>query len=186
MHSRLCIQDYFIFTIIAKLNINRFYMTIIKLINLLDSVFTTSFKHTARMLYSVPFETSNVIKTVEKVDELEYNFINGISTGKHVGLQITIDDITLVKQSLKAIILYYQLSNDISSIPSRLKLREMIKEILDNVDKVNVKDLAKEVVTEILKPAKTEKKLTKKELLLEEASKKSLERQMEMIKKLSK
>jgi hypothetical protein len=161
-------------------------MTIIKLINLLDSVFTTSFKHTARVLYSVSFETSNVIKTVERVNELEYNFTKGVSTGKHVGLQITIDDITLVKENLKAIILYYQLSNGISTIPSRLKLHEMIKEIRDNGDKVTVKDLAKEVVTEILKPAKTEKKLTKKEQLSEEATKKSLERQMEMIKKLSK
>ena len=69
---------------------------IIKLINLFESVFTTSFKHTASMLYSVTFETSNVSVTHKKVIELEHNFTNGITTGKHVGLQITLDDITIV------------------------------------------------------------------------------------------
>jgi hypothetical protein len=35
----------------------------------------------------------------------------------------------------------------------------MIKEIRDNKDKLNVKDLAKEVINEILKRAKTKKKI---------------------------
>jgi hypothetical protein len=161
-------------------------MTIIKLINLLDSVFTTSFKHTARVLYSVSFETSNVIKTVERVNELENNFVNGINTGKHVGAQITIEDITLVSKTLYSLMLQYELMNEIQSIPSRLKLHEMTKELRDNIEKVNVKDLAKEVVSEILQPIKPEKKLTKKQELEELAEKKSLERQLEKIKKLGK
>jgi hypothetical protein len=161
-------------------------MTIIYLINLLDSVFTTSFKHTARVLYSVPFETSNVAKTVEKLKELEYNFTNGINTGKHVGYQITINDIVLVRQSLNSLILHYELMNTIQSIPSRLKLHEMSKELRTNDEKLTAKDLAKEVVTEILQPEKPEKKRTKKQELKESASKKSLERQLAMIKKLGK
>ena len=161
-------------------------MTIINLINLLDSVFTTSFKHTARELYFVPFETSNVNKTVERLKELEYNFTNGIKTSKHVGAQITIDDITLVSKTLYALIIQYELMNEIQSIPSRLKLHEMTKELRDNSEKVTVKDLAKEVVSEILQPIKPEKKLTKKQELDELAGKKSLERKIEKIKKLGK
>jgi hypothetical protein len=161
-------------------------MTIINLINLIDSVFTTSFKHTARELYSVPFETSNVNKTVERLKELEYNFTNGINTGKHVGAQITIDDITLVSKTLYSLTLQYELMNEIQSIPSRLKLHEMTKELRNNLEKLTVKDLAKEVVSEILQPNKPEKKLTKKQELKELADKKSLERKMEKIKKLGK
>ena len=161
-------------------------MTIINLINLLDSVFTTSFKHTARELYSVPFETSNVNKTVERLKELEYNFTNGINTSKHVGTQITVDDITLVSKTLYALIIQYEMMNEIQSIPSRLKLHEMTKELRDNSEKVTVKDLAKEVVSEILQPIKSEKKLTKKQELDELAAKKSLDRKMEKIKKLGK
>jgi hypothetical protein len=160
--------------------------TTIKLINLFESVFTTSFKHTASMLYNVTFETSNVAITHKKVIELENNFTNGISTGKHVGLQITLGDITIVKESLNSLILTYELINEIQSIPSRLKLHEMTKELREYEENITVKDLAKEVVSEILQPVKPEKKLTKKERLSEEATKKSLERQMEMIKKLSK
>ena len=161
-------------------------MTIINLINLLDSVFTTSFKHTARELYSVPFETSNVNKTVERLKELEYNFTNGIITSKHVGAQITIDDITLVSKTLYALIIQYELMNEIQSIPSRLKLHEMTKELRDYEKSITVKDLAKEVVSEILQPVKSQKKLTKKQELEELAEKKSLERKMEKIKKLGK
>lgn len=161
-------------------------MTIINLINLLDSVFTTSFKHASRVLYSVPFETSNVNKTVEKLKELEYNFTNGINTNKHVGTQITIDDITLVSKTLYALIIQYELMNEIQSIPSRLKLHEMNKELRDYEKSITVKDLAKEVVFEILQPVKSQKKLTKKQELEELAEKKSLERKMEKIKKLGK
>lgn len=162
-------------------------MTIVKLINLLDSVFTTSFKHTASMLYNVTFDTSNVLITVEKLKVLEHNFTKGINTGKHVGYQITHDDISLVRQTLNALTLQYELiHDDIHSIPSRLKLHEMLKELRENEEKLNVKDLAKAVVTEILSPPKTDKKLTKKQELEESAKQKSLERKMEMIKKLGK
>jgi hypothetical protein len=161
-------------------------MTTINLINLLDSVFTTSFKHTSRELYAVSFETSNVIKTVEKVKELEYNFTKGINTGNHVGAKITYDDIVLVSQSLNSLILKYELMNEINALPSRLKLHEMTKELRDNEGTSNVKSLAKEVVSEILQPAKTVKKLTKKQQLEELATKKSIERQIDMIKKLGK
>ena len=161
-------------------------MTIIKLINLLDSVFTTSFKHTSSVLYDVTFETSNVLITVEKMKLLENNFTNGISAGKHVGYQITHDDIILAKQSLNSLVIHYELMNEIQTIPSRLKLHEMLNELRSNEEKLTVKDLAKEVVTEILQPAKTDKKLTKKQELDESAKQKSLERKMKMIKKLGK
>lgn len=160
-------------------------MTIINLINLLDSIFTTSFKHTSRVLYSVSFETSNINTTRERLKELEHNFTNNITTKKHVGAQITSDDITLVSTCLNALILHYELMNNIHAIPSRLKLHEMLKEIREN-EKPDIKAVAKEVVTEILKPTKTEKQLTKKEQLAENADKKSTERKLAIIKKLGK
>jgi len=161
-------------------------MTIIKLINLLDSVFTTSFKYTSHIKYTVPFETSNVLLTVTKLNQLEHNFTNGISTGKHVGYQITHDDIILAKQTLNSLIIHYELMNEIQTIPSRLKLHEMLNELRSNEEKLTVKDLAKEVVTEILQPAKTDKKLTKKQEFDESAKQKSIERKIGMIKKLGK
>ena len=63
---------------------------VINLINLLDSTFTTSFRHTSSVLYSVTFETSNVTETYSKLIELEKNYTNGINTGKHVGLPLTL------------------------------------------------------------------------------------------------
>ena len=161
-------------------------MTTIYLINLLDSVFTTSFKHTSSVLYSVAFETSNVAKTAEKLKELEYNFTNNISTGKHVGLQITLDDITIVKQSLYTLILAYELMHEIHAVPSRLKLHEMFRELRENGEKKDVEEMAKEVLNKILIPEKSDKKLSKKEKMQELASKKSAERQIEMIKRLDK
>jgi hypothetical protein len=161
-------------------------MTTINLINLLDSVFTTSVKHTSRVLYSVDFNTSNVLQTFEKLKELEHNFLSGINTGKHVGAQITHDDIVLAKETLNSLILKYELMNEIHAIPSRLKLHEMTKELRDYEAKLNIKGLAKEVVSEILQPAKTDKKLSKKQQLEELANKKSQERKIEMLKKLGK
>jgi hypothetical protein len=159
---------------------------VIKLINLFESVFTTSFKHTASMLYSVTFETSNVSITHKKVIELEHNFTNGITTGKHVGLQITMDDITIVKQTLYSLILAYQLLHEINVTPSKLKLHEMIKELREGEVNKDAKHLAKDVVNEILAPLKTGQKLTKKQQIQDLATKKSLERQIEMLKKLGK
>lgn len=159
-------------------------MTTINLINLFESVFTTSFKHTSSMLYSVTFETSNVAVTQSKLIELEHNFKNGINTGKHVGLQITLDDITIVKQSLYTLILSYELMHEIHAVPSKLKLHEMFKELRENGAKKDVEEMAKEVLNKILIPEKSEKKPSKKEQMQELANKKSAERQIEMIKKL--
>jgi hypothetical protein len=156
-----------------------------KLTYLLESVFTTSFKHTSRVLYSVSFETSNVIKTIEKINELEYNFSNGIKTNKHVGAPIILNDITLVKSSLEALVTAYQLINNIHVLPSKLKLHEMLKEIRES-EKLDIRTVAKEVVIEILNPSMETKKLTKKEKLAEDVSRKSDERKLKIIKKLGK
>jgi hypothetical protein len=153
-----------------------------KLTYLLESVFTTSFKHTSRVLYMVSFETSNVIKTIEKINELEYNFSNGIKTNKHVGAQITLNDITLVKSSLETLVTAYQLINNIDVLPSKLKLHEMLKEIRES-EKPDIRTVAKEVVIEILNPSMETKKLTKKEKLAEDVSRKSNERKLKIIKK---
>jgi hypothetical protein len=161
-------------------------MTAIQLINLFESVFTTSFKHTASMLYNVTFETSNVTITQKKLTELEENFKSGINTRKHVGLQITLEDITIVRQSLNSLIIAYELIYGISMLPSKLKLHEMFKELRENGEKKDVTEMAKEVLDKILVPEKAEKKLTKKEKMQELVDSKTKERQLQMIKKHNK
>lgn len=161
-------------------------MTTIRLINLFESVFTTSFKHTASMLYSVTFETSNVSITKKKLIELEENFTSGINTGKHVGLQITLDEIIIVKQSLNSLILSYELMYEIHTIPPKLKLHEMFKDLRENGEKKDVIDMAKDVLDKVLKPEKTAQKQTKAQIKQDAIDKKSAERQLAMIKKLGK
>ena len=159
--------------------------TITNLINLLDSCFATSFRHTASVKYSVIFKTSNVLQTVEKLKQLEYNVKNNISTEKHVGANITTDDVVLTINTLNALIIHYESINGIHTIPSKLKLHEMLKTLREH-ELPNAKMIAKEVVTEIIQPAKTAKKLTKKQKIAELASQKSAERKIEIIKKITK
>lgn len=160
-------------------------MTIINLVNLLDSTFVNSFKHTAQVLYSVSFETSNVSKIRDKLIELEYNVSNEINTGKHVGAQITIQDVRIVSETLKALVLHYEFINGIAYIPSNLKIHDMIKVIREH-EKPSVNSIAKEVLNEILKPSKTKGRLTKKQELKNQAEKKSEERKLKIIKNLNK
>lgn len=161
-------------------------MTTINLIHHFESVFTTSFRHTSSMLYNVTFETSNVAITKTKLIELEHNFKNGINTGKHVGLQITLDDITIVKQSLYTLTMSYELLHEIHAVPSRLKLHEMFKELRENGEKKDVIDIAKEVLEKVLTPEKKAQKQTKAQIKQDAIDKKSAERQLAMIKKLGK
>jgi hypothetical protein len=62
----------------------------------------------------------------------------------------------------------------------------MFKELRENGEKKDVQEMAKEVLDRVLLPEKSAKKLSKKEQMQELASKKSAERQIEMIKKLGK
>lgn len=159
---------------------------IIRTINLFESLFSTSFKHTSRILYNVTFDTSNVVITSKKLLELQRNFTSGVNTGKHVGLHITLDDITTVEQSLYSLMNEYKLFYGIQVIPSKLKLYDMIREIRGFVEKNENVDIAKDVLDRILTPEKSGKKLNKKELIKEQASIKSNERQIEMLKKQGK
>jgi hypothetical protein len=102
-----------------------------------------------------------------------------------VGAPIILNDITLVKSSLEALVTAYQLINNIHVLPSKLKLHEMLKEIRES-EKPDIKTVAKEVVIEILNPSKETKKLTKQEKLAKDASQKSTERKLKIIKKLGK
>jgi hypothetical protein len=137
------------------------------------------------VLYDVSFETSNVLHIVERLIALNYNLSNNINTGKHVGAPITLDDVKLVQVTLKALILHYELAHNITSLPSRLKLHEMLK-VIRETETADVKKVAKDVVTEILKPLNTGKKLSKKEQITIDAKVKSNERRLATIKKLGK
>ena len=62
----------------------------------------------------------------------------------------------------------------------------MIKELREGELNKDAKHLAKDVVNEILAPLQTGQKLTKKQQIHDLATKKSLERQIDMLKKLGK
>jgi hypothetical protein len=158
----------------------------IYLINLLDTVFTTSFLNTARVRYSVDFTSSGILHSLEKLAELEYNYVNGINTGLNNVATINLDDICLAKDTLTKLKLIYERNYGISAIPSSLKIWAMIKDLRMLEKDADIKTLAKQVVLEILEPRKSEVKLSKKQKIEELALQKSQERKLEIIRKLGK
>lgn len=156
-------------------------MSIINTISQLGLNFSTSFKHTANVRYNVLFENSNVCNTVKLLKDLQNNFNNGVDTLKHVGYEITSDDICMAIDNLNDIVNHYKLLNNIQSIPSKLKIYEMTEFIRENEEKRNVKDLAKDVVREIINPMKTDEKLTRKQIVSQKAEAKSMERKLKLL-----
>jgi hypothetical protein len=148
----------------------------------MDSIFTTSFKHTSNVLYRVEFTNSNALETIEKLNILKYNIENKITTGKHVGAPIYIEDVLLALNTLTHIVSHYKKITNLPSIAENTKIYKMT-DYIKLSEQVDVKVIAKEVVNEVLNPAKEVKKLTKKEKIKEGADLKSQERKLELLKK---
>ena len=122
------------------------------LISLLDSTFTTSFKHTSAVLYDVAFKDSNISSTLESLNKLETNLRAGVNTGKHVGYPITVDDVLIVKDTLNAILIRYKERFGLTAIPSNSKIYTIMDKLKQ--DTQSAKEIAKEVLEETYKPLK--------------------------------
>lgn len=145
-----------------------------------ESNYSTSFQYTARVKYGVDFNTSNVDALGVKLNELKYKVENNIHNDVHVGLPITLEHIVIVEELLQEIL------NRYTSLFGRLPINRKIYTInqkLREAETPTTKEIAKEVIGEILNP-KTEK-LTKTEKLKIDAKAKSKERAIKLLQKNS-
>ena len=69
--------------------------------------FSTSFKHTARVKYEVDFNNSNIIDTLDNMEQLKNNMSSNKARDVHVGLPITLKDVEHVQLLLKDLIQRY-------------------------------------------------------------------------------
>ncbi|NBR13407.1 MAG: hypothetical protein EBU01_02355 [Crocinitomicaceae bacterium] len=145
-----------------------------------ESNYSTSFQHTARVKYGVDFNTSNVDSLGEKLNELKYKVENNIHNNVHVGFAITIEHVDIVEELLQEILNRY--ASLFGSLPINRKIYT-INQKLREAETPTTKEIAKEVIGEILNP-KTEK-LTKTEKLKIDAKVKSKERAMKLLQKNS-
>ena len=125
--------------------------------------FSSSFKATARRIYSVSFDNSNVIENQLKLRELLNNVENNTITDKYNGVPIDKEDVQIVIGALDELVKYYCAANVIYSIPSKLKLYELTKEIRDYDEKKNKNGLKSEIIKDMfdsknLTKAKSNKK----------------------------
>jgi 2-succinyl-5-enolpyruvyl-6-hydroxy-3-cyclohexene-1-carboxylate synthase len=86
-----------------------------------------------------------------------------------------------IKQVLEPIIEHYKTMCNIQTLPRKLKLHKMISEICAD-ELPDAKDLAKQVLKEVLNPQQSEK-LTIKQKIKQVAENKSAQRKLAMLKK---
>lgn len=157
-------------------------MTPLDLTHQFDMIFTTSFKHTGKVLYEVEFSNSNVLEIIEKLNELKYRVENNMSTGRHVGAQIDTTDVQLALNTLEKITEHYMKITGLTELSVNTKTYKMISYVRES-ERLNVKTVAKEVLDEVLGPEKKDKKLTRQEIIKVGAEQKALERKIGLLKK---
>jgi hypothetical protein len=143
--------------------------------------YTTSFLSTARRKYDVDFTSSNVDSIVENLNELRHKVENNICNDVHVGFEITLQHVIQTQDLIEKITSRY------CELFGRLPIHKKIYTINDKLrqaESPSTREMAKEVLTEILIP-KTEN-LSKAERLKMDADAKSQERALNTIKKNSK
>ena len=142
--------------------------------------YTTSFLSTARRKYDVDFTLSNVDSIVENLNELRNKIENNICNDVHVGFEITLEHVIHTQELIEKITSRY------CELFGRLPINKKIYTINDKLrqaESPSTREMAKEVLTEILIP-KTEN-LSKAERLKMDADAKSQERALNTIKKNS-
>ena len=146
-----------------------------------ESSYSTSFQHTARVKYGVDFNTSNVDTLGLKLEELKEKVSTNQSNDVHVGFEITSDHVTHVINLLKQILGRYK--ETFNTLPVNRKIYT-INQRLREAETPSPKDIAKEVLGEILTPDMPAKK-TRKERIKADAEAASKRRALEAIKKNS-
>ena len=143
--------------------------------------YTTSFLSTARRKYDVDFTSSNVDSIVENLNELRNKVENNICNDVHVGFEITLEHVIHTQELIEKIL------NRYTELFGRLPINRKIYTINDKLrqaESPSTREMAKEVVMEILNP-KVEK-LSKEEKLKIDADAMSKERALRQIKTNSK
>ena len=143
--------------------------------------YTTSFLSTARRKYDVDFTSSNVDSIVENLNELRNKVENNICNDVHVGFEITLEHVIHTQELIEKITSRY------CELFGRLPINKKIYTINDKLrqaESPSTREMAKEVVMEILNP-KVEK-LSKEEKLKIDADAMSKERALKQIKPNSK
>jgi hypothetical protein len=143
--------------------------------------YTTSFLSTARRKYDVDFTSSNVDSIVENLNELRNKVENNICNDVHVGFEITLEHVIHTQELIEKIL------NRYTELFGRLPINRKIYTINDKLrqaESPTTREMAKEVVMEILNP-KVEK-LSKAEKLKIDADAISKERALKQIKTNSK
>ncbi len=143
--------------------------------------YTTSFLSTARRKYDVDFTSSNVDSIVENLNELRNKVENNICNDVHVGFEITLEHVIHTQELIEKITSRY------CELFGRLPINKKIYTINDKLrqaESPSTREMAKEVVMEILNP-KVEK-LSKEEKLKIDADAMSKERALKQIKTNSK
>ena len=146
-----------------------------------ESTYSTSFQHTARVKYGVDFNTSNVDTLSLKLDELKEKVVKNLCNNVHVGLEITVDHVSHVQYLLNQILEKYKEVFHI--LPVNRKIYTINRKLRE-ADLPSTKDLAKQVLVEILTPETTAKQ-TKAQRIKTDAEALSKRRTLEIIKKNS-
>lgn len=142
---------------------------------------TTSFQHTARVKYEVVFDSSNISSLSLKLVDLKTKIELQRYKDVHVWYQVTLEEVIHVENLLNQIIENYRVTFHV--LPPNMKVFTVIQK-LKEVNSPSAKDLAKEVLNEVLNPEKVGKP-NKTELLKAAADKFSKELMIKIIKKNS-
>jgi hypothetical protein len=143
-----------------------------------ESTYSTSFQQTARVKYGVDFDTSNVDSLGRKLSELKQKVEAKEGKNVHVGFEITLEHVEYVISLLNQILERYKAAFHV--LPINRKIYTVNQKLRD-ADAPNTKEIAKEIIGEIFKP-NTDKKLSKKEQIKEEAKALSTRRAFDIVK----
>lgn len=146
-----------------------------------ESTYSTSFQHTARVKYGVDFDTSNVDSLGAKLAELKRKVEAKEGKNVHLGFEITLEHVDYVISLLNQILDRYKTAFHV--LPSNRKIYTVNQKLRD-ADAPNAKEIAQEIVGEIIKP-NTPKKLSKAKRIKQQAEALSARRALDLLKKNS-
>lgn len=146
-----------------------------------ESTYSTSFQHTARVKYGVDFDTSNVDSLGAKLAELKRKVEAKEGKNVHVGFEISLDHVEYVISLLNQILDRYKEAFHV--LPSNRKIYTVNQKLRD-AEAPNTKEIAKEVIGEIIKP-NIPKKLSRAERIKQEAEALSAKRALDLLKRNS-
>jgi hypothetical protein len=147
----------------------------------LEMSFTTSFQHTARVKWNVPFNSSNVKDIIDKLQQLKENIQTGNYNDVHVGHELTVEDVERVQNLLFKVLQRYK---EQTTIPAPPKLYTFLNRLRE-METQSTTDAAKEIVRELFapKPAPQQTKKAKKQADIEALKQ---QRVLDMIRKQNK